>query len=170
MEAVEAGAGDRGGRACCRVLEADGAVCVRALFEAQQVRLSRADERGEFVRWCADGGVVQTGGRLGESVGHQWAGRGAVDEQGAVDAALHSALIHFVVKCEPGEVVGLLVGVGAVDDGECGGQAEGGQGFEGGDGVGADAFAWRVQDEAERQLRKDPSAGRGRVATVRVAL
>lgn len=51
VEAVEAGARQRW--ACCRAVEADGAACVRVLFEAQQVRLSRADERGEFFRWGA---------------------------------------------------------------------------------------------------------------------
>ncbi|MEU4230076.1 hypothetical protein AB0F17_37785 [Nonomuraea sp. NPDC026600] len=69
-------------------------------------------------------------------------------------AALHSALIDFVVEGEPvaefacglGEVGGLLVGVGAVDNGEGGGEAELGQGFEGGDGVDADAFVRGVED------------------------
>jgi hypothetical protein len=126
-------------------LEADGAVCVRALFETQQVRLSRGDQRGEFFRWRADGLIVQAGGGLREFGGHQRVGQGAVDEQRAVGAALHSPLIHFEVKgesvaefaCGLGEAIGGLVGVGAVDDGEGGGEAERGQGFEGGDGVGA---------------------------------
>jgi hypothetical protein len=77
----------------CWALEADGAVCVRALFESQQVRFSRSDERGEFLRWCADGGVVQAGGGGGESAGRQRADQGAVDEQGAVGAALHAPSI-----------------------------------------------------------------------------
>ncbi|MEV5500560.1 hypothetical protein AB0M50_34690 [Nonomuraea fuscirosea] len=86
----------------------------------------------------------------------------AVDEQRAMGAALHSPLVHFVVEgefvaevaCGSGEMGALLVGVGAVDDGEGGGEAERGQGFEGGDGVGADAFVRGVEDQAERQLRE----------------
>ncbi|MEU1394046.1 MULTISPECIES: hypothetical protein [unclassified Nonomuraea] len=80
--------------------------------------------------------------------------------RGAVGAALHSALVDLVVEgesvaefaCGLGEAGGLLVGVGAVDDGEGGREPELGQGFEGGDGVGADAFVWGVEDQSERQL------------------
>jgi hypothetical protein len=162
VEAVEAGAGEGRGGACCRALEADGAAGVRALFETQQVRLSRGDQRGEFFRWSADDGVVQAGGGVREPFGRQRAGQGAVDEQRAVGTALHSPLIHFVIECEAiaefacglGEVAGLLIGVGAVDDGEGGGETERGQGFQGGDGVGADAFVWGVENQAERQLRE----------------
>ncbi len=171
LDALEAGTGDRGGGAGCRALSADSTACVRVLFDAQPVRISRIDQRGEFVRRGADSCVVQVGGRAGKPVGRFWAGQAAVDEQCAVDTSLHPSVVDFVVEGEPvaeltnwmSEVGGLLVGVGAVDDGDAGREAEVGQRFEGGHGACADALVWGVQDQAERQVGEgaDSRAGAG---------
>lgn len=75
--------------------------------------------------------------------------------------ALDTALVLLVVEGEleahaarvPLEVLGLLVGVGAVGGQQPDGQAEWDQGVERTDGVGADVLAGRVQDSAQGELR-----------------
>ncbi|WP_188196764.1 hypothetical protein [Nonomuraea sp. SYSU D8015] len=86
-----------------------------------------------------------------------------------MDVALDSALVLFVVECQlvaeragrMGEVLGGLIGVGAVDREGAGGQAERGEAVQGGDRVRADAFVRGVDDQAERQLREVAEGGAG---------
>ncbi|TWE19146.1 hypothetical protein [Kitasatospora atroaurantiaca] len=119
----------------------------------------------------ADGFVVRAGGRVRERIGHAGAGKGAVDEDGAEVGALFAALVLLVVEGElvaqaagvQLEVLGGLVGVGAVGGQQAEGEVERGQGGECVDGVGADALARGVQDcpEGELGVLADSLAGMG---------
>lgn len=160
---VEAWAGHRGRGTGGRALEPDRTALIRGLLDLEEVRLAGGDQfgQGDVVVQVAYGFVVEAGGGVRERGGHGRAGKGSVDEEGALMGALDAALILFVVEdelvaqlaCGLGEVVGGLVGVGAVGCQQPGRETERNERGEGVDGVRADSFAWRVQDEAESELR-----------------
>lgn len=109
----------------------------------------------------AYGFVVEPAGRVGQSGGHGGAGEGSVDEEGTLVPALDAPVLLLVVEDQPVaqaagrlcEVLGDLVGVGAVGGQQPGREAERDEPGQGVDRVRADALARGVQDEAERELR-----------------
>ncbi|PYC82678.1 hypothetical protein C7C46_10000 [Streptomyces tateyamensis] len=160
VQAVEASAGHRGGRAGGGALEPDGPVWVGSLLELGEVGAALGQALFQLLIEVPDGLVVQASGRLRECLRDRGAGEGAVDEEGTEVGALNAALVLLVVECElvaqaAGgllEVLGLLVGVGAVGGQQAYGKTERGQRGERVDGVGPDALAGGVQDGAEGEL------------------
>ncbi|MFI0424067.1 hypothetical protein [Spongiactinospora sp. 9N601] len=142
---------------------------VGALLELEPVGFADGDQPDELLGRGADGLVVQAGGGAGQPLGHQRAGQVAVDEQRAMDLSLDAAPLQLVVENQlvaqgagwAGEVIGGLVGVGAVDGEDTDRQAEWEEALQGGDRVRADALVRGVDGHAERQLREVSASGAG---------
>lgn len=159
--------------------EPDRAPLVRGLFELEEVRLPGSDPLAEFAVLIdgAYGFVGEPGGGMNQHVRHGGAGEGPVDEEGALVGALAAAVLLFVVENQLAahgadrlcEVLGGLVGVGAVGRQQSRRETERGEPGQGVDGIRADALARGIQDETEGALRMAADTFTGLDATCGVS-